>query len=111
METLKSTGMTIHIQYQQMPESESLSKIITRNLHKLAHKYQFLIRADVSLKLGNGIKGSNKICEMQISAPGPRLFAKSSEDNFEKAAAETLYDLERQLKKRKAKFKRSNRIH
>ncbi|HMB61461.1 MAG TPA: HPF/RaiA family ribosome-associated protein [Eudoraea sp.] len=101
--------MTIHIQYQHMPASESLSKIITRNLHKLAHKYQFLIRAEVSLKLGNGIKGNDKVCEMEISAPGPRLFAKSSGDDFEKAAAETLSELERQLRKRKAKFRRSNR--
>ncbi len=94
----------IHIQYQQMAESESLSEILTRNLRKLAHRYQFLIRANAIFKLGNAVDGDNKICEVELSAPGPRIFAKSTEDNFEKAAAETLSDLERQLRKRKEKF-------
>lgn len=98
--------MTINIQYVQMPESESLSKIVTRNLQKMAHKYQFVIRADVFFKLGQGKDGNDKICEIKLSAPGPQLFAKSTEDNFEKAAAETISDLDRQLRKRKEKFAR-----
>lgn len=96
--------MTINMQYVQMPESESLSEIVTRNLQKMAHKYQFVIRADVFFKQGQGKDGNNKICEIQLSAPGPRIFAKSTESNFEKAAAETISDLERQLRKRKEKF-------
>lgn len=97
--------MTINMQYVQMPESESLSAIVNRNLRKLANKYQFIIRANVFFKLGNGTDGNNKICEIQLSAPGPRIFAKSTEDNFEKAAAKTVTDLERQLRKRKEKFR------
>ncbi len=98
--------MTVNMQYVQMPESESLSEIVNRNLEKLAHKYQFVIRAEVFFKLGNGTDGKNKICEIELSAPGPRIFAKSTEDNFEKAAAKTISDLERQLRKRKEKFTR-----
>ncbi|NHF59709.1 HPF/RaiA family ribosome-associated protein [Flavobacteriaceae bacterium TP-CH-4] len=96
--------MTINIQYVQMPTSESLNGIVTRNLKKLGHKYQFVIRADVFFKLENDPRGKGNICEIQLSAPGPRLFAKSDENNFEKAAAATIADLERQLKKRKGKF-------
>ncbi len=98
--------MTIHMQYVDMPESETLSVIVTRNLQKLAHKYQFVIRADVFFKLGQGKDGKDKICEIQLSAPGPRIFAKSTENNFEKAAAETISDLERQLRKQKEKLGR-----
>lgn len=98
--------MTIHMQYVAMPESETLSAIVTRNLQKLAHKYQFVIRADVFFKLGQGKDGKDKICEIQLSAPGPRIFAKSTENNFEKAAAETISDLERQLRKQKEKLGR-----
>lgn len=98
--------MTINMQYVQMPESESLSAIVARNLQKIAHKYDFVIRADVFFKLGQSKDGKDKICEMQLSAPGPRIFAKSIEDNFEKAAAETISDLERQLRKRKEKLSR-----
>tara|TARA_R110000868_G_scaffold200671_1_gene448172 strand:- start:16760 stop:17071 length:312 start_codon:yes stop_codon:yes gene_type:complete len=96
--------MTINIQYQNMPTSESLNGIVSRNLEKLAHKFQFLIRADVLFKMENDPTGNGKICEVQLSAPGPRIFAKSNENNFEKAAAETLSDLDRQLRKRKEKF-------
>lgn len=98
--------MIVNIQYLDIPESESLSAIVTRNLNKLAHKYQFIIRGDVCFKLGQGTDGNNKICEIQLSAPGPRIFAKSAENNFEKSAAETVSDLERQLRKRKEKFSR-----
>ncbi len=101
--------MTIHMQYVQMPESESLSRIVTRNLQKLSHKYDFVIRADVFFKLGQGNDGKDKICEIQLSAPGPRIFAKSAETNFEKAASETVSDLERQLRKRKEKLGRRKR--
>ncbi|MGB3149768.1 MAG: HPF/RaiA family ribosome-associated protein [Maribacter sp.] len=103
--------MTINMQYIRMPESESLSEIVTRNLQKLAHKYQFVIRADVFFKLGQGNDGKDKICEIQLNAPGPRIFAKSTEDNFEKAAAETISDLERQLRKRKEKYGRNKKSH
>lgn len=101
--------MTINIQYVHMPESESLSEIVTRNLQKLAHKYEFLIRADVFFKLEKDPHGLGKICEIQLSAPGPRIFAKSNEDNFEKSAAETISDLESQLRKRKDKLKKQRR--
>ncbi len=101
--------MTIHMQYVQMQESDSLSRIVTRNLQKLSHKYDFVIRADVFFKLGQANDGKDKICEMRLSVPGPRIFAKSTESNFEKAAAETINDLERQLRKRKEKFARSKK--
>tara|TARA_R110000868_G_scaffold126481_4_gene333571 strand:+ start:12099 stop:12389 length:291 start_codon:yes stop_codon:yes gene_type:complete len=87
-----------------MPESESLSKIVSRNLRKFSPKYQFIIRADVVFKMENDPTGKGKICEIQLSAPGPRIFAKSNENNFEKAAAATLSDLEKQLRRRKHKF-------
>jgi ribosomal subunit interface protein len=96
--------MTVHIHYLHMQTSESLSEIITLNLEKLANKYPFIIRGDVSIKLGNAHDGNDKICEIELSAPGPRIFAKSNTDNFEKSATETINDLERQLRKRKEKF-------
>ncbi|MEH6769101.1 HPF/RaiA family ribosome-associated protein [Maribacter arcticus] len=101
--------MTINFQYIQMAESSSLSEIVTRNLQKLGNKYEFIIRAEVFFKLGNGTDGNDKICEIQLSAPGPRIFAKSNENNFEKSAANTISDLERQLRKRKEKFERSRK--
>jgi len=96
--------MTIHIQYLHMPERDSLNEIVGRHLQKLATQYQFLIRSQVTFKLENSHDKNNKVCEIELSAPGPRLFAKAIEDNFEKAAAKTINELKTQLKKRKEKF-------
>jgi len=98
--------MTINIQYVQMPTSESMNAIVTSKLEKLANKYDWIIKADVFFKLENDPSGKGKVCEIQLSAPGPRIFAKSSQDNFEKAAATTIKELENQLRRRKEIFKK-----
>lgn len=96
--------MTINIQYVKMPTSEAMSEYVENKLQKLAEKYDWLIRADVSFKLENNVYGKGNICEMELSLPGPKIFATSKEATFEAAAKETISDLEKQLKKRKAKF-------
>lgn len=94
--------MTINIQYVQMATSEAMNSLLTTKLNKLGRKYDWIIRAQVRFKQENDPTGNGKICEMELSAPGPRIFAQSNEDDFEKAAAKTIKDLERQLSKRKA---------
>lgn len=94
--------MTIDIQYVQMPTSEAMNELLTVKLNKLATKYEWIIRAQVYFKKENDPTGKGRICEIELSAPGPRVFARSNEDDFEKAAAKTIKDLEKQLSKRKA---------
>ena len=93
--------MTINIQYVHMPTSESLSRIITEKLEKLHHKFRWIIKAEVFLKLDNTNSGENQSCEIELSAPGPKLFATSTTANFEKAVVSTIKELEHQLKKKK----------
>jgi len=96
--------MTITIQYVKMPTSESMSEYVTRKLNKLGKKYNWIINADVHFLLENDPTGPRDICEIELSAPGPRIFATSKEKNYEMAVKETISDLEKQLKKRKATF-------
>jgi putative sigma-54 modulation protein len=96
--------MTINIQYVKMPASEAMNEYVEKKLQKLAEKYEWLIRADVSFKMENNVYGKGNICEMELSLPGPKIFATSKEETFEGAAKKTIADLEKQLKKRKAKF-------
>ncbi|MBT8238375.1 MAG: ribosome-associated translation inhibitor RaiA [Croceitalea sp.] len=96
--------MTINIQYQNMPESESLNQIVSDKLDKLFKKYGWLIKAEVLFKLENHRNDRSKCCEIKLSCPGPFIFAKSIENDFEKSAAETIQDLKRQLQKRKGQF-------
>ncbi|QAA80509.1 ribosome-associated translation inhibitor RaiA [Aequorivita sp. H23M31] len=96
--------MTIHIQYVKMPTSESMSEYVEKRLQKIADKYDWIIRAEVSFKMENNVYGKGNICEIELSLPGPKIFASSKDASFEAAAKETILDLERQLKKKKAKM-------
>lgn len=87
-----------------MPTSESMNEYVEQKLQKIAEKYEWLIRADVSFKMENNVYGKGNICEIELSLPGPKIVASSTEETFEAAAKETISDLKSQLEKRKAKF-------
>ncbi|MFC5048072.1 ribosome hibernation-promoting factor, HPF/YfiA family [Aquimarina hainanensis] len=97
--------MTINIQYVQMATSDTMSEFITKKLEKLGERYDWIIKADVFFKKENDPTGKGKICDIQLSLPGPQIFASSNETSFELAGKETLSDLEKQLKKRKEALK------
>ncbi len=97
--------MSVTIQYINVDVSETLSTFTKSKLEKLFHRYEFLISAMVYFKKEDGEHNTGKICNIEISLPGPRIFATSNEDNYEVAVRETIKDLERQLKKRKQSFK------
>ncbi len=97
--------MQINIQFVQMPTSEAMEGYVQEKLDKLFKKYDWIIRADVFFKKENDPKGKGKICDVELSLPGPKIYATSNEKNFEMAFKETLEDLEKQLKKRKQEMK------
>lgn len=96
--------MTTHIQFIGMGVSESLSKRIVTKMEKLGKKYPWLISAEVFIKEGNDSKGPNDICEVKLSAPGPYLFAKAKEYNFDLAMSRAMKEAEVLCEKRKYKF-------
>ena len=97
--------MTINIQYVHMATSEAMNAYVTEKLENLANKYDWVINAQVHFEVEKDPKGKGKICKMELSAPGPRIFATSNEAQYEVAVRETIKDLERQLKKRKEVYK------
>lgn len=97
--------MTINFEYHDVQKSERLEAFTQEKIDKLATKYEFLVRADVFFKTENtSSDNTGKITGVRMSAPGPRLFAESSSENFEKSLAEALNQIESQLKKRKSKL-------
>ncbi len=94
--------MEINVQYVKMNASETLDAFLTKKLNKLSKKYDWLIRAEVIFKKGQAKTGKDCICEIELSAPGPRIFAATSEPYYEAALKETIRDLKRQLEKRKS---------
>ncbi|AEE20319.1 putative sigma-54 modulation protein [Dokdonia sp. Hel_I_63] len=97
--------MTITFQYVKIQESDTLSAATIEHLNKLNKKYPELIRAQVYFKVENTSAAAHQICEIEISAPGPRLFATTTAVHFETAMKETISDLNKQLSKRKAILK------
>lgn len=94
--------MKISIQFVKMDTSTAMTHYVEKKLEKLAKKYDWIIQAQVFFKLEYNPSKKGKICEIELSVPGPRIFAASDEDNYEKAVKETIRDLQKQLKKRKA---------
>ncbi|MEM1002901.1 MAG: HPF/RaiA family ribosome-associated protein, partial [Bacteroidota bacterium] len=72
---------------------------------KLSEKFEFLISAQVYIKHDDKDHEAGKICNIELSLPGPRIYATSNERSYEIAVNETISDLKRQLKKRKEVFK------
>ncbi len=97
--------MTVNIQYVGVDVSETLSDFTRKKLEKLSNKYEFLISAMVYFKKDDKAHDTGKICNIELSLPGPRIYATSNEHNYEVAVRETINDLIRQLKKRKQVFK------
>ena len=97
--------METTVQFVKMDTSEYMQSFVQKKLEKLAKKYSFIIKADVSYKIENDPKGKGKICDIQISLPGPRIYATSNEESFEVATSETINDIETQLKKIKSDMK------
>lgn len=95
-------SMTISIQFVKIPTSEALTTYATKKIQKLGDRYDWIINADVFFKIDKNDSRIAKICEVELSAPGPRIFASASEKNFEMAVKETVSELGKQLKKRKA---------
>ncbi|MEX0290639.1 MAG: ribosome-associated translation inhibitor RaiA [Flavobacteriaceae bacterium] len=100
--------MNINFEYDHVKASDRLEIMVGKKLEKLEDKYDFIIRADVFFKTENTTEQeTGKICNIRLSLPGPRLFAEASHGSYEAAIAESISDLERQLRRRKEKMKRS----
>ena len=97
--------MAVNFQYVDVDVSETLSAFTEEKLKKIFNKFEFIIGATVYFKKEEHNHDSGKICNIELSLPGPRIFATSNERNYEVAVRETISDLERQLKKRKEVYK------
>ena len=98
--------MNINFEYDDVKASARLEELATKKLEKLEDKYDFIVRADVFFKKENtSSPDTGLICNIRLSAPGPRLFAESNNAKFEVAIAASEEELERQLEKRKGKMK------
>ena len=96
--------MKTNIQFVHAESKLSAEQLVQRKLDKLETKYDWIISADVMFKEEKSTNGKGKVCAIELSLPGPKIHASSSDESFEAAAAGTVGDLEKQLRKRKAEM-------
>ncbi|WP_179344961.1 HPF/RaiA family ribosome-associated protein [Winogradskyella ursingii] len=93
-------------EYHDVTASDRLETFTKKKLERIFNRYEFVIRADVFFKTENTSSDETGMkCGIRLSAPGPRLFAESSNDTFEESVADVVDELLRQLDKRKQKMK------
>jgi len=97
--------MQIIYEYHGVSGSQRLEELAKEKLENLQNKYDFVHRADVFFKTQNRSDDEEMICDIRLSMPGPRIFASTNAETFEDAMAETIRDLEDQLRKVKEKKK------
>lgn len=98
--------MKTNFEYHDISASERLEAFTEKKLEPLFNRFEFITRADIFFKKENTSSDETGMkCGIRLSAPGPRLFAESSHENFEQSVSETVDELKRQLEKRKAKMK------
>lgn len=101
---IKTYNMKIVFEYDNISASSSLETLVEKKLKNLIVKYPFVIRGNVFFKKENYQEEKDKGCGIRLSAPGPRIYASSTEDSFESAIRESIRDLENQLERRKDKM-------
>ena len=97
--------MKTRIQFVGVDKRPGAEALLLKKLEKLYARYDWIHSADAYFKLEKKSAGKGSICEVKLQVPGQVLFASSDEDSFEKAADETVRDLDIQLRNRKGDFK------
>jgi putative sigma-54 modulation protein len=98
--------MEITIQSLHFTANDDLNNFVIDKVNKLAHHFDKIISADVTLKLDKSKTADNKVCEIKLAVPGEDLFAKNQFESFEEATSATVDALENQITKMKAKFEK-----
>lgn len=96
--------MNIDIQFVHAVQNDSLVDQVNDKLGRLNAKYDWITNAAVFLKEEKHPQGKDYECEIRLSVPGPQIFAKAAEINFNKAINEAVSDLSVQLEKKKDKM-------
>ncbi|PQJ17083.1 HPF/RaiA family ribosome-associated protein [Nonlabens tegetincola] len=95
--------MTIQFNYDGVSGSERLENYTKEKLQTIFERYDWVTRADVFFKTENTSSDqTGMISQIRLSAPGPRLFAEESQDNFEEGISKVITQLKTQCEKRKA---------
>jgi len=86
---------------QNVSVNANLKQLIQDKIEKLTTYFDRIYKADIYLKLKEDNVRDGKMVEINLHVPVKDIFAKDTEDTYEKAMAKVAKKLETQLKRRK----------
>ncbi len=95
--------MNINIQSLDFTSSDALNGYVTEKVSRLERYLDSIISTEITLRLDKSSTQQNKIADIRLVIPGNDLLASSQAESFEKATAEAVEALERQIEKLKSK--------
>jgi len=97
--------MSNQIQFIHTEKNENAEILMLEKIDWLKDKYSEIINSNVYFKEEKQQNEKNMICEVELSLPGPRIFAKANDETLEKAVYSVVDQLSSQLQKRKDQWK------
>ncbi len=97
--------MKVNAQSVNFNANAALMNFVQSRLDKLETFYDRVISSDVYLKLENTNVKENKIVEIKVNIPKDNIIVKKQCRSFEEAVDSACNSIERQLVKRKEKFR------
>ena len=96
--------MKINVQSVNFNADQKLVNFIQKKLDKLENHFDYVIHANIYLKVDNTSGKENKISEILLSIPGDGIICKKRSKRFEVGVDECIRSLGRRLEKHKKKF-------
>lgn len=96
--------MKITIQSIHFNSKVELNDFITEKVAKLAHLFDKIESASVTLKLEKSDTRENKTCDIRLGVPGNDLFVSRQSETFEAATIDAVDALQEQIKRMKSKL-------
>ncbi len=96
--------MEITIQSIHFNSKSELNDFITDKVAKLAHLFDKIECASVTLKLEKSDTRENKVCDVRLAVPGNDLFVSRQNETFEAATNAAVEALMEQIKRMKSKL-------
>jgi ribosomal subunit interface protein len=95
--------MNINIQTLDFNAKEELNEFVKEKVARLGRYLDNIISYEITLRIDKSETNDNKIADIRLVVPGNDLLASSRAASFEKATAQAIEALERQIEKRKTK--------
>ena len=96
--------MNIKIKTLGFTAKQELTDFVNEKVKKFSYLYDEIINCKVCFSVDKSDTNENKVCDIRLIIPGNDLLAGAQCKTFEKATAQAVEALERQIEKKRTKL-------